>query len=157
MDKFLQNGKYTSNCPAWLLDKVKRILSGADDHSYVTAVLQILKEEFNPQVHATTTTNDFAASRFILVHNILEKRQRSCGSLASVVAAVLRGLGFPTKLVDGKFVKNSPDMRHAWNEVYIGGQWVAYDIMQKDFQLTKYHIKKGEYVDWQELEISTSA
>lgn len=152
MDKFLCNGKYTADCPPWLIDKVRRIAGGMVDDSSVTAVLKIIKEEFDPRVHMITTTNDFTASRFVSVRHILEKRQYSCGSLASVVAAVLRHCGLPTKLIDGKFIKKNPDMRHAWNEVYINRRWVAFDIMQKDFQLTKHHIKKGEYVDWEELE-----
>ena len=152
MDNYLQFGKYTAGCPQWLQDKVKFIKPTTIDEAYIIEILKVIKEEFNPTLHTITTTHDFKISRFITVNEILEKRQRSCGSLVSVVASVLRCLGLPTKLIDGMFIKNNPNMKHAWIEVFIGGAWAPFDIMQKDFKLTSYHIKKGEYVDWQELE-----
>ena len=155
MDTYLQFGKYTTGCPRWLLDKIQRIKRNTVDVAYVRRVLQAIREEFDPKVHPITTTHNFITSRFISVRDVVEQRQRSCGSLASVVAAVLRGLGIPTKLVDGRFIKHNPNMRHAWNEVLIGGQWVAFDVMQKDFRLTAHHVRKGEYVDWQQLEKSS--
>ena len=154
MEKYLQFGKYTTNCPAWLVEKARAVKK---DHSRssVVAVLDFVNQEFNPADHKVTTTNNFNASRFTAVPEILVKRQRTCGSLASVAAAVLRSLGLPTKLVDGKFVKRDPRMRHAWIEVYIDQTWMPFDIMQKDYALTSYHVKLGEYVDWEELENST--
>ncbi len=56
------------------------------------------------------------------------------------------------KLINGKFVKNNPNMKHAWVEVFILGDWVPFDIMQKDFALTGYHVKKDEWLDWADLE-----
>lgn len=82
----------------------------------------------------------------------LKQRQRSCGSLVSVTAAVLRNLGIQTKLIDGRSIKRDPRMRHAWVEVFIDGSWVPFDIIQKDYALTPHHVKLGEYLDWEELE-----
>jgi len=154
MEKYLQFGKYTADCPAWLIEQAR---AAQIDHgrSGVMAVLDVIKQEFNPAEHMVSTTNNFAASRFTTVPAIMAKRQRSCGSLASVVAAVLRNLGIPTKLIDGKFVKRDPRMRHAWVEVYLDQVWVPFDIMQKEYALTPYHVKRGEYLDWEELENST--
>lgn len=148
MKIYLQFGLYTRDCPQWLLDKIRKIEKGKPDESFIIDALQAIKEEFDPRLHKTTATNDFKTSRFISVKEILTKRQRSCGSMATVAASVLRNFGIPVKLIDGRFIKNNPKMRHAWNEVWVNNRWVSFDITQKKFSLTPYHVKLGEYVDW---------
>lgn len=49
-----------------------------------------------------------------------------CYDYASLYAAMLRSIGIPAKLVKGYTLQN-PDVYHAWNEVYIGGEWVVID------------------------------
>lgn len=49
-----------------------------------------------------------------------------CFDYASLTAAMLRSLGIPTKLITGYV---SPDnIYHAWNMVYIDGQWVTLEF-----------------------------
>lgn len=151
MAKYLQFGKYTADCPRWLLDKVKKDDTKIIDRNFIINVLEIIKDEFNPAKHKITKTNILEQSRFITVKDILAKRQRSCGSMATVVASVFRSLNIPTKLIGGKFIKNDPRMNHAWNEVLVDDKWIAFDIMQENFKLTEYHIREGEYLDWSEL------
>lgn len=152
MDEYLQFGKYTKDCPKWLPDRVKSIKKSEVEHDYIIKILEVIREEFNPERHETTYTNDFKKSRFISVKDVLEKRQRSCGSRATVVASVLRNLNIPTKLVDGLYIKDNPNMRHAWNEVLINDEWLPFDITKRGFEIGEYHIRKGEYVDWSEME-----
>lgn len=152
MKNYLQFGKYATDCPQWLLDKIKKNNIITVDENFINNVLKIIKDEFNSEKHEITKTNIFEQSRFITTKDVLAKRQRSCGSMATVVASVLRSLNIPTKLIDGKFIKNNPRMQHAWNEVLINNEWMVFDITQKDFKLTEYHIREGEYSDWSELE-----
>jgi len=152
MNKYLQFGKYTRDCPQWLLDKVNAIDVSKIDKAYIEKILWVIRDEFDSKRHNTTCTNDFRQSRFISVADILEKRQTSCGSLSTVIASVLRNLKIPTKLVNGLYVESNPNMRHAWNEVYLNNQWVPFDITKKDFKIGKYHIRKDEWVDWEDLE-----
>ncbi len=49
-----------------------------------------------------------------------------CYDYASLFAAMLRSIGIPAKLVKG-YSAQDPDVYHAWNEVYIGGQWIVVD------------------------------
>ena len=49
-----------------------------------------------------------------------------CYDYASLLAAMLRSINVPTKLVKG-YASYAPDTYHAWNEVYIDGQWVIID------------------------------
>lgn len=123
------------------------------DEAYINKVLQLIRREFNPHKHIVSTTNCFELSRFIPVAKILKLRLRSCGAQSTVVAAILRRLGIPTKLVDGMFIKDNPEMRHAWNEIYLErkGTFVPFDITRENFKLTPFHVRKGEWVDWSEL------
>lgn len=48
-----------------------------------------------------------------------------CYDYASLFASMLRSIGIPTKLVMG--TSEYVDVYHAWNEVYLNGQWVTID------------------------------
>lgn len=149
--KYLQFGKYTENCPSWLLKKAKSVVNEKIDEAYVKKVLTLIKNEFDSEKQETTTTRDFKLSRFIGVNDVLNKRQKSCGSVATVVAAVFRSLGIPTKLING-YLGEGENMRHAWNEIYFDGAWHPFDITRGNFAVGEKHIRKGEYVDWAEME-----
>jgi hypothetical protein len=112
-EKFLQFGKYTKDCPRWLLDKVAKIDNSLVDENYVKEVLRIIQEEFNPRKHEVTRTNNLRVSRLISVSDVLAKRLNSCGAKATVVASVFRNLKIPTKLIHGLFIEDNPEMRHA--------------------------------------------
>ena len=55
---------------------------------------------------------------------VLEKKMGICFDYASLTAALMRVQGIPAKLMIG-YADNT---YHAWNEVYLGGQWVRLDI-----------------------------
>jgi len=151
-EKYLQFGKYTNGCPQWLLDKVFAIGNSKIDEDYVLKILQAIKEEFDPRKHEITRTNNLRTSRLISVSDVLAKRQNSCGSMATVVASVLRNLKIPTKLIHGLFIKDNPEMRHAWNEISLNNTWEPFDITRNDFKIGDSHIKKFEALDWEEIE-----
>lgn len=48
-----------------------------------------------------------------------------CYDYASLLASMLRSLDIPTKLVMG--TSDYVDVYHAWNEVYLNGQWITID------------------------------
>ncbi len=49
-----------------------------------------------------------------------------CYDYASLFAAMLRSINIPAKLVKGYAAEN-PEVYHAWNEVYIDGEWIVID------------------------------
>lgn len=49
-----------------------------------------------------------------------------CYDYATMTAAMLRSVGVPTKLVMG-YHKDDKATYHAWNQVYVGDQWVTID------------------------------
>ena len=55
-----------------------------------------------------------------------EERTGICFDYASLAAAMLRSLGIPCKIITGYV---SPDgIYHAWNMVYIDGEWISVEI-----------------------------
>ena len=151
--RFLQLGKYTKNCPEWLLEKVKGIDNSIVDEEYIKKIIRIIDAEFDPEKYEIYNTNKIRESRLITVNKVLEKRQVSCGALASLVASILRNLGVPTKIIHGRYIENNPEKRHAWNEVLLDNkQWVPFDIKGKKREINKYYVKELEVVDWEEIE-----
>lgn len=49
-----------------------------------------------------------------------------CYDYASLLASMLRSINVPAKLVKG-YASYSPDTYHAWDEVYINGEWITVD------------------------------
>ena len=152
--KYLKFGKYTADCPEELLYKIKAMHLEQINQEAVYKIFKLIRQEFDPKLHRVNIANDFKKSRFISAKEVLNKRQYACGSLATVVATIFRTLGLPTKLINGKFIKNNPNMKHAWNEIYLIDQnkFIPFDITKLKFEITEYHIREGEYVDWEELE-----
>lgn len=152
--KYLDFGQYVQSCPKQLIDKVRKVKTKNFSRQFAVKALELIKKEFDPKKHKVTKATNFAKSRFISSTDILKKRQSSCGSMATVVASVFRSLGIPVKLIDGMFVNDDPQMQHAWNEIYFPllKRFIPFDITRKYFKIGKNHIRKGEYVDWSELE-----
>lgn len=153
-DKYLKLGRYTRDCPASLIKKFAGFKSRLDRYQDIIALLMLLRTEFSSYYFKNTKTHDFRKSRFISARAILRKRQATCGSVATVAAAVLRRYGVPTKLIHGYFKKEDPDMRHAWLEVYIKAEnkFVPIDVTRKDFKVGRYHVRRSAWVDWAEME-----
>lgn len=49
-----------------------------------------------------------------------------CYDYASLLAAMLRGIGIPTKMIKG-YSKPTKELYHAWNEVFVDGMWKIID------------------------------
>ena len=45
-------------------------------------------------------------------------------------------------------------MKHAWNELYFLNEdkFLPFDVTKPNFEISEYHIKEGEHIDWDELE-----
>ncbi|MBP1990954.1 transglutaminase-like domain-containing protein [Paenibacillus eucommiae] len=70
---------------------------------------------------ATSVTNDYLPQ----IDRTLTSQKDICYGYASLVAAMLRSLDIPTKLVMGK--STYVNVYHAWNEVFLDNKWVIID------------------------------
>ncbi|MBR2924762.1 MAG: transglutaminase domain-containing protein [Clostridia bacterium] len=79
---------------------------------------------------ATHMIYDFDKARKVstgylpVVDNVLYEQKGICFDLAALMAAMLRTQGIPTQLVIGY----ADQIYHAWNLVYLDGQWYRCDI-----------------------------
>ncbi len=85
----------------------------------------------------------------------LKNRRGTCDEKAHLLAAILRGLGFPTKVVVGGSIGNDGKWDgHAWNEVFISDQWVPVDATYTPPQIGWVdcgHVKLFDGMDVQEF------
>lgn len=61
-----------------------------------------------------------------------------CIDIASLAAAMLRSQSIPTRIVIG-YIED--DKKHAWNEVYIDGEWQTFVTKSGEFEYVKSIIK----------------
>jgi len=63
-----------------------------------------------------------------IVDNVLDSSKGICYDYASLVAAMLRSVGVPTKLVMG-YSKSDINIYHAWNQIYLADEdkWITID------------------------------
>lgn len=151
VEKYLVFGKYTKNCPEYLIKKARAIPHRGVSERYIFNLIKLIKAEFDRRKYTVTVTHNLKQSRLMSAKDVLLKRQRSCGSLATVMASLLRSLGIPTKLIDGYY--KGKDKHYAWIEVYLEKKFVPFDVNLRSHKLTKYHKKVGEYVDWSEMKL----
>lgn len=64
-----------------------------------------------------------------------------CYDYSSLFAAMLRSINIPAKLVKG-YASYAPESYHAWNEVYIMGEWVVIDTTKDAGLLLKPDMQK---------------
>lgn len=68
-----------------------------------------------------------------------------CYDYASLLAAMLRSIGIPAKLVKG-YADYNPDVYHAWNEVYVDGRWIVIDSTKDaELRITQMEKKSQDY------------
>ncbi len=66
------------------------------------------------------------SGRYIPVNDLtIEQKKGICYDYSSLAASMLRSMGIPAKLAEGKSTFTAE--YHAWNEIYLDGQWVVVD------------------------------
>lgn len=77
---------------------------------------------------------------------VLKTMEGECEAHSMLTAALLRSLKIPTKLVGGITYskENKSFLYHAWNEAYIGGQFVPIDATFGQYPADPTHIKLTE-------------
>ncbi|MDD5749392.1 MAG: hypothetical protein PHO91_01230 [Patescibacteria group bacterium] len=87
--KYLQFGKYTADYPQELLDKIKALHLWKINEDSVNKIFELIRQEFDPKLYKVNMVNDFAISRFTSAKDVYNKRQRSCGSLATLLSLLI--------------------------------------------------------------------
>lgn len=71
---------------------------------------------------------------------VLHNKNTVCAGYANLTAALLRSIGIPTRISEGyalgitstgswtEEILSGQEINHAWNESYVDGRWVIYDV-----------------------------
>ncbi len=104
--------------------KAKELTKGLKtDEQKVKAIYAYVTKNFKyDYAKAKTVTSGY----FPNVESIYAKKTGICYDYSSVVAAMLRSVDVPTKLVKG-YATPTKGVYHAWNEVLVGGKWKVID------------------------------
>jgi hypothetical protein len=71
---------------------------------------------------------------------IVTHKKGDCNEHATILTALLRAVGIPTKIVVGLVYKDGKFYYHAWNEAYMN-RWVSMDAILKQMPVDATHIK----------------
>lgn len=110
---------YNANTKA--IAKSDELCSGlSSDKEKVEAIFDFCKTEIDyHHIRAMTVPKGYLPD----IDEVLKEKMGICFDYAAVMACMLRVQGIPTQLVIGFADKEY----HAWNKVYMGGEWIRYD------------------------------
>lgn len=75
---------------------------------------------------------------------VLQTRAGDCNEHAVLYAALARAVGLPARVVAGLVYQNGAFLYHAWNEVWLGDQWVTVDAIFDQMPADVTHLKLVE-------------
>lgn len=75
---------------------------------------------------------------------VLNTKKGDCNEHSTLFAAFARSLGIPTKIIAGLVYMDDGFYYHAWNEVYINGEWLPIDPTLNRLEMDAAHIKLAE-------------
>jgi len=71
---------------------------------------------------------------------VLQSMQGDCNEHATLLGGMARALGIPTEVIVGLVYQNGAFYYHAWNALYLRGQWVWVDPVMGEFPARTNHI-----------------
>ena len=75
---------------------------------------------------------------------VLNTKKGDCNEHSTLFAAFARSLGIPTKIIAGLVYMDDGFYYHAWNEVYVNGQWLPIDATLNRLEMDASHLKLSE-------------
>ncbi len=75
---------------------------------------------------------------------VLNSMKGDCNEHSTLLTAMTRSIGIPTKIIAGLVYQDDGFYYHAWNEVYAGGQWLPIDSTLYRLRMDAAHIKLAE-------------
>jgi len=75
---------------------------------------------------------------------VLDMKEGDCNEHAVLLAALARAAGIPARIAAGAVYLDGKFLYHAWNEVWLGSQWVSLDAALDQMPVDATHIKLVE-------------
>ena len=106
------------------IKKAKELTVGLkSDEAKVKAIYNYITKNF---VYDYQKAKTVTSGYFPSVDSTFTNKSGICYDYSSLFAAMLRSVNVPTKLVKG-YSSVTKDIYHAWNEVYVNGEWKVID------------------------------
>lgn len=123
---FLLPSKHVQSQNEEIVELAKRIVSGSK--SQREAVVRINRWMMDNIEYDWSAYRDGSyVKKSYTASETLESRVAVCQGFANLFAAIARASGIKTRFVSGLGVSNAGSGAHAWNQVYIEGQWLNID------------------------------
>jgi len=135
MEKYTGEDEYIIFSDKTVAKLAKKLDAGPSDA--VKSVKNILK-----WIGDNIKTNFIAET--LSAPEILKKKCGKCSENSIIFAALARSLKIPVKISLGVMNTGAMWMGHMWNEVYIGGKWIAVDASTGNFVSGMTHVKFTE-------------
>ncbi|MFZ7133402.1 MAG: transglutaminase-like domain-containing protein [Eubacteriales bacterium] len=101
--------------------KAQSLGNGLSDSRKVAVIYNFITNNIKYDSTLTSFPSDYVPDN----EKTYDTKTGICYDFASLTAAMLRSVGVPTKLVKG--TGTNVEGYHAWNEVYVNGQWQIVD------------------------------
>lgn len=140
-----------------------------DNYTKVLAVHNLLAMVFHYDYYSITVPGpDGFDSAYRTIYEVLSSNRTVCEGYANVFSAMLSLMGIPNRTVHGYGSSNVNDTEnsefpsnHAWNEVYVNGRWMLFDVTWDSYNTYDYDPKTGKeswtYTDLNNNQVTTEA
>ncbi len=128
---YLEDDPYLQPSDPMVQQLAREITAGIQDT--VTMVEALLRWVFDRLAKIPSVTIPTAT-------DVLKTMQGDCNEHATLFGGMARALGIPTEVIVGLVYQNGAYYYHAWNAVYLHGQWVWVDPVMGEFPARTQHL-----------------
>ncbi len=132
MEKYLGESEFITPADTTVVELANKLAEGESDAVKIV-------DNISSWINANVKT-DFIAET-LSAPQVLRLKRGKCSENAILFAALARALKIPVKISLGVANAGGRWMGHMWNEVYIGGRWIAVDAGAAEFVSGVSHIK----------------
>lgn len=128
---YLSDDPYLQPSDPVLQDLAREITAGISDT--VAMAEALLRWVFDRLAKVPSVTIPTATE-------VLETMQGDCNEHATLFGGLARAAGIPTEVIVGLVYQNGAYYYHAWNALYLNGQWVWVDPVMGEFPARTNHL-----------------
>lgn len=121
-----------------------------DTYTKVLAVHNLLAMVFHYDYYSINVPGpDGQDSAYRTIYEVLASNRTVCEGYANVFAAMLSLMNIPNRIVHGYGsgsvnLAESEQSNHAWNEVYVNGHWLMFDVTWDSYNTYNYNPSTGK-------------
>jgi transglutaminase/protease-like cytokinesis protein 3 len=123
---YLLPSEHVQSTNAQIVELAKSITENAQNereavlliHNYITGNISYDMEAFETGSYKTKVYDAIS---------VLNSQSTFCSGYSNLFAALSRAVGIKARIINGKVDRNGEKLDHAWNQVFVDGEWKAVD------------------------------